>query len=258
MQILIPMTGNGTRFKSAGYKRLKPFIKVHDKPIIHWISKMFSVDQHNITFICRKDHYQELSYFRKELNEAAPKAKVFFVEDWKKQGPAIDILKSDQIIDDEKPVLISYCDYFMNWDYPSFKKKLEKKDPDGAIPCYTGFHPHLIPKNNLYASCKVNKENYLLEIKEKYQVNKDKTKDLQSPGLYYFKSGNILKKYCREMVKAKDKIKDEYYMSLPFNYLVNDGLKVWCPSNVKYFCQWGTPEDLKEYLFWIETLKKRI
>ena len=31
MQIFIPMTGNGARFKAAGYKRLKPFIKYANK-----------------------------------------------------------------------------------------------------------------------------------------------------------------------------------------------------------------------------------
>ena len=45
-------------------------------------------------------------------------------------------------------------------------------------------------------------------------------------------------------------------MSLPFNYLVRDGLKVWCPSNIEYFCQWGTPEDLEDYLFWINAISK--
>ena len=29
MQILIPMTGNGSRFVNKGYSRLKPFIEVH-------------------------------------------------------------------------------------------------------------------------------------------------------------------------------------------------------------------------------------
>ena len=257
MQILIPMTGNGTRFKEAGYKRLKPFIKIHGKPIIHWVCKMFSPDLHNITFICRKDHFKNLRYFKKELNEAAPKAKIFFVENWVKEGPAVDVLKAGQIIDDKTPILVSYCDYFMNWDYVSFKERLKKKNPDGAIPCYSGFHPHLIPKKNLYATCIVDNKGYLSEIKEKHQVNKDKTQDFHSPGLYYFKAGNILKEYCRQMINAKDKIKGEFYMSLAFNYLIKDGLKVWCPIEIEEFCQWGTPEDLDEYLFWVNSLKRK-
>ena len=250
------MTGNGARFKAAGYKRLKPFIKVHGKTIISWVSKMFYPDYSNITFVCRKDHYENLSYFKPELKKAAPNANIFLIDNWEKKGPVSDLLKSVDIINDNDPVLISYCDYFMHWDYLSFKKQIKKNDPDGAVPCYKGFHPHLIPKKNLYATCETNKKGDLLKIREKYQINKDKMQDLQSPGLYYFKSGDILKRYCKEMTKAKDSIRGEYYMSLPFNYLVKDGLRVWCPEVIEYFCQWGSPEDLEEYLFWVNSLKK--
>ena len=252
------MTGNGARFKAAGYKRLKPFIKIHGKTIISWVSKMFDADQKDIIFLCRKDHYKNLSYFKKELKEASPKANIFLIDNWEKKGPLGDVLKAENIIDNKKPVLISYCDYFMDWDYISFKKNLKKIDPDGAVPCYRGFHPHLIPKKNLYATCETNRRGFLKKIREKYQINKDKTKDLQSPGLYYFKSGEILKKYCQKMILADDHINGEFYMSLPFNYLVEDGLRVWCPDIVKYFCQWGTPEDLEEYLFWVNNLKRII
>lgn len=37
MQIIIPMTGYGSRFVAAGYKELKPFIKVEGKSILQWI-----------------------------------------------------------------------------------------------------------------------------------------------------------------------------------------------------------------------------
>ena len=74
--------------------------------------------------------------------------------------------------------------------------------------------------------------------------------------MYYFKSGAIMKKYCQKMMDIDDNIQGEYYASLPYNYLVKDGLKVWCPTNVSHFCQWGTPEDLNEYLFWLEQLRE--
>ena len=58
------------------------------------------------------------------------------------------------------------------------------------------------------------------------------------------------------MIEKGDSVGGEYYMSLPFNYMAESGLKVWCPSIVESFCQWGTPEDMNEHIFWIETLKK--
>lgn len=39
MQIIIPMTGYGSRFVAAGYQELKPFIRVQGRPILEWIVK---------------------------------------------------------------------------------------------------------------------------------------------------------------------------------------------------------------------------
>jgi len=49
------MTGQGARFKAAGYPRLKPFIKIHEKPMIWWIVKMFPGDAANMRPLRNKD-----------------------------------------------------------------------------------------------------------------------------------------------------------------------------------------------------------
>lgn len=255
MQIIIPMTGYGSRFKAAGYQELKPFIKVHNKPIIEWVVKMFPGDEDKITFICQEAHLESLDYVRSELNRIAPNAKIFSVKNWQKKGPVYDVLRASEVIDDKLPTIISYCDYYMHWDYDAFKTEVAKRNSDGSVPCYSGFHPNLIPSKNLYASCKVDKDENLIEIKEKFSWEEDKTKARHSPGVYYFKTGEMLKKYCQKMIDAGDNINGEYYASLPFNYLVKDNLKVWCPNNVTSFCQWGTPEDLEDYLFWMNIIK---
>jgi hypothetical protein len=143
----------------------------------------------------------------------------------------------------------------MTWDYDMFKKSAAESGCDGAVPCYTGFHPHLLKEKNLYASCKVDEYENLIEIREKFSFETDKLKARHSPGLYYFKTGALFKKYAKKLMEGGPAIKGEYYASLPYNYMVRDGLTVWVPANVEKFCQWGTPEDLAEYLFWINLVK---
>ncbi len=63
------------------------------------------------------------------------------------------------------------------------------------------------------------------------------------------KNGIIMKKYCQALVDANETLNGEFYASLPYNYMVRDGKKVWVPTNVEKFCQWGTPEDMADYLF---------
>jgi NDP-sugar pyrophosphorylase family protein len=250
MQIIIPMTGEGSRFVRAGYSRLKPFIKIHGSPMIRWVVSMFPGAEENITFICRKEQAENNYYFKKELLSAAPNASIFFINKWEKLGPAHDVLMSSEIIDDDQPVLVSYCDFYARWNFSKFKSLVKNNKIDGVVPCYTGFHPHIVHKENLYASCDTDRKFFLRKISEKAQLNLNKEDDLYSPGLYYFSSGKLLKKYCQQLVDSQQRINGEYYMSLPYNFLVKDGLKVLCPPIIDYFCQWGTPKDLEEYLMW--------
>lgn len=255
MQIIIPMTGYGSRFVAAGYKELKPFIKVQGKPIIEWIIEGMYLGEKNILFICRQEHLDNDPTMKERLLKISPTAKIFAVSNWVKKGPVFDVLRAVEMINDDEQCIINYCDFYMTWDWEKFKQEVVKRNCDGCIPCYTGFHPNLIPQKNYYASCLTDQDDNLIEIKEKYSFEKDKTKAKHSPGVYYFKSGSLLKTYCQKLVDSDQAINGEYYASLPYNFMVKEGLKVWIPTNVDKFCQWGTPEDMKEYLYWTETIR---
>ncbi|MGG7147368.1 capsular biosynthesis protein [Clostridium butyricum] len=256
MKIIIPMTGYGSRFVAAGYKELKPFINVQGRPILKWIIDGMYPNEKDILFVCRQEHLDNDQNMKDRLYEICPTAEIFAVKDWVKKGPVYDILRASDKIDDDEPCIINYCDFYMTWNWKKFKKDVIERKCDGCIPCYTGFHPNLLPAINYYASCLTDNDDNLIEIKEKYSFEKDKTKAKHSPGVYYFKSGKILKKYCEELLNSNQAINGEYYASLPYNFMVKDGLKVWIPTNVDKFCQWGTPEDMREYLFWTNTARE--
>ena len=255
MQVIIPMTGYGSRFVAAGYKDLKPFIKVQDKPIIEWIVKGMYPGETNIIFVCRQEHLDSIDGMEDYLMKLCPTARIHAIKDWVKLGPVYDVLQASELIDDDEPAIINYCDFFMVWDYEKFKKDVADRGCEGCVPCYTGFHPHLLPEINLYASCKTDEDDNLIEIREKYSFEEDKTKAKHSPGNYYFKTGALLKKYCQKLVDSGETLKGEYYASLPYNNMVKDGLKVWVPTEIPYFCQWGTPEDMAEFNYWVDTIK---
>lgn len=256
MQIIIPMTGYGSRFVAAGYQDLKPFIKVQGRPVLQWIIDGMYPDEKEILFVCRQEHLETIPRMRQMLLEIAPSATICPIEDWVKKGPVYDVLRVSEYIDDDAECIINYCDFYMTWDYKKFREDVSARGCEGCIPCYTGFHPHLLIEKNYYASCLTDKEDNLIEIREKYSFEKDKTRAKHSPGVYYFKTGRILKKYCRKLVDSNQTLNGEYYASLPYNFIVQDGLKVWVPANVEKFCQWGTPEDLQDYIFWTENVRR--
>ena len=59
------------------------------------------------------------------------------------------------------------------------------------------------------------------------------------------------------VVYSGQALNGEFYASLPYNFMVQDGLKVWVPTNVDYFCQWGTPEDMREFVYWTDLIRHR-
>jgi NDP-sugar pyrophosphorylase family protein len=251
MQIIIPLSGLGKRFQDAGYKDIKPLIKVHEKSIIEWVVSLFP-GNHEFIFICRQEHLGDTP-LRSELNRIKPDAKIVAIEGHK-LGPVYAVSKVFECIKDESEVIINYCDFFQIWDFEHFQNTVNKNQADAAIPCYTGLHPHLLHPENLYASCKKDMQGNLIEIREKFSFEQDKTKASHSGGTYYFAKGKYVKKYFQQLMDEKQDLNGEYYVSMVYNLLVKDNLNVLVYDDVKYFCQWGTPKDMEEYNVWMKIM----
>jgi NDP-sugar pyrophosphorylase family protein len=252
MKVIIPMSGAGSRFVDAGYKDLKPLIKVNGKPIIEWVVSMFPGAE-DFTFICQEEHLNTTP-LREVLERIAFKSQVISIKSHK-QGPVFALKQAFHAIQDSSPYIVSYCDYYMHWSFEDFQQQLEIFECDGSVPCYTGFHPHLIPASNLYAGCRIDKDKWLLEIKEKHSFEKDKTKGHHSPGVYYFKSGQLLKTYCEKIISKNFHLNGEYYVSMLYELMLQDQLKIYVYDKIPHFCQWGTPQDLQDFNFWTEKLE---
>ena len=70
------MTGNGSRFVNRGYEDLKPIIKIHNKPMIKWVTEMFDIHNDEFLFICREDHLSSIPNLRNTLESLVKKYQV--------------------------------------------------------------------------------------------------------------------------------------------------------------------------------------
>ena len=183
MKIIIPMSGAGERFKRAGYVEPKPLIRINGKTIIEHVINLFPREE-DFVFICNEDHLKTTK-IREILLSAKPNAKIVSIKNHK-LGPVWAVSKIFDLIDNDDPIIVNYCDFFMDWDYEDFKKTVEKNQCDGAIVAYKGFHPHLLHEENFYASMRTDENNSMIEIKEKHSFTANKMDSPQSIGTYYF------------------------------------------------------------------------
>jgi NDP-sugar pyrophosphorylase family protein len=242
IQLIIPMSGIGKRFIEAGYKDPKPLIEVDGKPIIEHVVNLFPGVE-DVTFICNEIH----KGIENTLEKIKPNCKIHWVSNQNRKGPVDAVLQIKDFIDDNKEIIVSYCDYGTVWDFDRFLKETRQGKFDGAIPCYIGFHPHMLGSDN-YAFCK-HQNNVLLEIKEKEPFTNNKMSEYASNGTYYFKNGKILKNYFQKLIDLDLNLKGEYYVSMVYNLLVQDKLRVNI-FEIEKMLQWGTPYDLEIYKGW--------
>ena len=151
MQIVIPMSGFGERFRQAGYAVPKPLIEVDGKPIIQYIVEMFS-DKDDFIFICNEDHLNNKTYEMKSILRSICSSCAIVGIPSHKLGPVYAVMQSIDFINLNNPVIVNYCDFTCDWDYADFSSMVGETECDGAIPCYRGFHPHTL-WSNYYARC---------------------------------------------------------------------------------------------------------
>ena len=245
IQLIIPMSGVGQRFINAGYTDPKPMILVDGYPIIKHVISLFSGST-DINFICNEVHLASTP-MRATLEALAPGCTIHSVPDSGRMGPVDAVMRVSSQFDDNRETIVSYCDYGSEWDYVRFLADVRRRGSDGAIACYTGFHPHMLGSDN-YAFVRED-DGRVQEVREKQPFTDNKMAELASNGTYYFKSGALMKRYFAALMKDGPAINGEFYVSLVYNKMIEDGLLV-STFLIQKMLQWGTPYDLEIYRGW--------
>ena len=243
MNIIITLAGHSRRFKEAGYKVPKFLIEINGKRMLEHVIEMFDAN----------DNYYII--LNEEQNIAFPETQVWLKALVKncniivipphEIGPVYSILNISNIAKSD-PVIISYCDFIVDWDYGKFKNDI--LNYSAAIPAFKGFHPASFG-NTKYAYLKVNDDMEMVELKEKNSFTNDRVNEFASAGIYYFNSWELFKTTADELMINGFGNLNEAYVSLLNNILVKNGEKVKVTEVNKFIC-WGTPEDLSSYQFW--------
>lgn len=256
MQIVIPLSGIGSRFINAGYQTPKPLIKVDGIPMIQHVVNLFP-NENNFIFICNELHLQKNNMFN-ILKNIKPGCQIFSVSNDNRQGPVHAINMVSDYISDKDEIIVSYCDYGTDWNYSNFLKDSRERNSDGSIACYKGFHPHMLGTDNYAFLKETQKDSRFMEkIQEKKPFTENRMQEYASNGTYYFKNGKIMKYYFQKLIDLGIKINNEYYVSMVYNLLVEDNLKVNI-YEINHMLQWGTPYDLECYEQWSNYFRKII
>lgn len=252
MQIVIPMSGFGERFRRAGYRVPKPLIEIDGKPIIAHVVDMFPGER-NFFFICNQDHLDNPDYKMAEiLAHYCPQGRVVGIPAHK-LGPIYAVRQVESLLDPAQPVVVNYCDFTCYWDWQHFKTFVKETGCAGAIPAYKGFHPHTLGSTN-YAYMR-EADGWVGDIQEKQPYTDNRMEEFASSGTYYFASAELMSNAFRATMELDRNVGGEFYVSLAYKALLDDRLPVAVYA-LQHFMQWGTPQDVAEYEGWSRAFRQ--
>lgn len=252
IQIVIPMSGFGERFRRAGYTVPKPLIEVDGLPIIAHVINMFPGET-DLLFVCNRDHLADPAFDMEGiLRQYCPTGRIVGIAPHK-LGPVHAVAQVFDEIDPDRPAVVNYCDFTCYWDWDAFRRAVADTACDGAIPAYRGFHPHSLG-STFYAYVRET-GGWASDIREKQPFTETPMNEYASSGTYYFASGALMRRYFERTVEEDLRTGDEFYVSLVYKPMLADGRRI-AVYPLQHFMQWGTPEDLAEYRHWSDVFRR--
>jgi NDP-sugar pyrophosphorylase family protein len=248
LNIVIPMAGKGSRFQNSGYTLPKPLIDVKGKTMIEVvINNLRPKCEHKFIFICQKEHYEKYDLYHILKNATNNKFEIVQV-DGPHGGVACAVLLASQYIDNEvDDLLLANSDQFVEMDFNDFIDRGRKPGVDSLILTFNANNPK-------WGYARVDKTGRVLETAEKKLIS-----DIATVGIYYFRNGKDFVNAAHAMIKKNIKVNDEFYVCPLFNELIMDDNNIGIYHvNAEQMHGLGTPEDLNQFLSYLENNKDKV
>ena len=253
MNIVITCAGKSNRFKKEGFNVPKFMLPLDNNETV--ISKILDNydDSDNFHIVITEKQVNENTNLQFYLKRLKKNIYLNIIKEHDK-GPSFSAIQA-KTCEKKKDVIISYCDFLLDWDYKKFKREIFEYDY--GITSFKGFHPSSFT-GTLYCYLKV-KNNLVTDLREKKSFTRNTSKEFASTGSYYFKNFDMLKEYSLKALNSKllNKNFKEIYVSLPYLFLLNEKKKI-LNFEVNKFISLGTPKDYNEYIDWQNFFKLTI
>ncbi len=246
MHVIMPVVGEGRRFKEADFPTDKPFIRIQGKTMIEW-----ALDPLPSTWmtwvICR-------SYHRYAFQAAL--ATIRNVDIHTLPGPtdgaAISVLSALVGLPLDEPVAIINCDQWFSLTdtmidghgvprentkitLDHLQKKAIAGEWDGYILTFKG-------EGNRWSYIKEDNHGWIEKVAEKEPIS-----DKATVGFYWFRRARDLRWAICNMVAHHARAQGEYYLAPAYNELIWECRKKIKAVPVERFVSLGTPEDVRRF-----------
>lgn len=226
LTIVIPMAGDGSRFREAGYDVPKPLIDIHGYCMVERVISNIADQYDRVILIAREEHRDALInsplWHKKNI--------LFRFLGEKTEGTACTILKVAKLINNNDPLLIANSDQFIKYDRAAWLRHIDLAD--ASIMTFRASDPK-------YSYVRLDQDGFVAEVAEKRVIS-----ELATCGVYYFKRGSDFCEAANRMIANDLRVNGEFYTCPVFNELPMHFTTSIFP--VEEMLGLGTPKDLED------------
>ena len=228
MDIIIPLNGEGKRFKDNGYKIPKALIKCRDKEIIFHLIDNLNTKKINNLYIPYNQEYTSYNFENILINRYPSINFVFLKLEKPTNGAAETVKMILEKIEKDIAILCLDCDNFYICDILSIWNK------ENSV-----FYFKDSTEKPIFSYLKVD-NNCITDIKEKEKIS-----NFACCGAYGFKSSKELLKYCNFVIEKNIVTKGEFYLSTIIKEMISADISFIGKEiiNKDYFTL-GIPDNL--------------
>lgn len=240
---LLPMAGQGSRFRVQGFAIPKPLLPIHGDPMMVAAVKCLPMTDELRVVCLRRDEQDVQSYF--------PDATVVSLEETT-NGQATTCMLALQDVDNETPITITACDNGALYDEMRLSTLLNDSSIDVIV---WSFHNNPTSKlyPHMYAWLDVDDTLTLRDVSIKKPFE-DRPNHHAIIGTMFFRKASHFKQGYAHIVEHNLRTNGEFYVDNVLKPLVDMGLRV-VVFPVDYYLCWGTPNDYKTFIYWDEYFK---
>ena len=226
MKIIIPMAGMGKRMRPHTLTIPKPLIPVAGKPIVQWlvedIIKVCKEKVTDIAFVIGRFGQETEDNLIKIAESEGAKGHIFYQDE--PLGTAHAILCAKDLL--KGKIIVAFADTLFRADFTMDESK------EGII------WVSKIEDPKMFGVVKLNDQGIITDFVEKPQAF---VSDLAIIGIYYMKSGEMLRKEMQYLVDNDIKEKGEFQLTNALENMKNKGL-LFVPGKVDEWLDCGNKD----------------
>lgn len=243
---LIPIAGKRDRMFFEKYELPKPLIPVMKKPMfINSIKSLPKTDELVLVSLEEYTKQYNLSY---TLKKEYPSAKVISLKKHT-DGMACTCLQAKDFFAEDKPLLISNCDYYLDYNDVELKKLLDDETIDVIM---FAQKDQRYERRDLFVHTYLKTDEtgkYITLVSEKAPISHTPINDDAFAGILFFRTGGLFIEAVNDMIKNQRRIKGQFYVATSVNELIAKGKKI-AIFHLDKFISWSKDVNLKEFEYW--------